>query len=396
MGVLETKRVIQPPKRRRMTKRRRVMILCTKIVGAVIAAMAVGVLIYMVGFAKFTYINLSELTQASVSGYNGHGTLYTETYPMAGYEDFFDTVSVSILDTDEVKNGSLSNGDRIEIEYTYNKALAKEKKIRVRGSSEFVSIKDLPEGTMLSLDQLFEGVNIEYEGVAPVVKATLVAEPSNELLADVTYSIVDEKDYYDDGDVIRVRADFDEAGAVEKAFAVEKGPNGYVKEFTVSGVDRYLTDPSQIPQELLDQMKEYGATLFGTSQGDANEYGLRLFMAAGTMYNTSGGNYTFAWRTPVYISSYFTCINEEHLGDPGNQINDVKVVYDTGVVQSDGKAVAAEAVVSFKDIIMKADGTVSVDLDKAEIVSASTKDSDIKSLVRANDDELYTSTKLEQ
>ena len=40
MGVLETKRVIQPPKRRRMTKRKRTLIMCAKIAGLAAAALA--------------------------------------------------------------------------------------------------------------------------------------------------------------------------------------------------------------------------------------------------------------------------------------------------------------------------------------------------------------------
>ncbi len=396
MGVLETKRVIQPPKRRRMTKRKRMFIMCAKIAGLAAAVLALITVIYLVGFAEYTYINLSELTQASVSGYNGHGTLSTTTAPMAGLEEFFDTVSVTVLDTDEIKNGTLSNGDKIEIEYSYNKEMAKENKLRVRGGSEFVSIKDLPDGKPITFDELFKGVKLEYEGVAPVVNVTVSNTSTDPILAEVVYSIVDAKEFYDEGDTVKIKAEFDQGKAIEEAYDIEAGPEGYVKEFTVSGVDRYLTDASELPQELLDQMKEYGATLFGTEQGDANEYGVRLFTAAGTMYSTSGGDYTFAWRTPSYISSYFTCINDEHLGDPGNQVNDVKVVYDTAVVQADGKSVSAEAVVSFKDIVKKADGTIAVDLESGEIVSASTNDSDIKALVRATGDELYTSTKLEQ
>lgn len=396
MGVLETKRVIQPPKRRRMTKRKRTLIMCAKIAGLVAAAFALIVAVYMVGFADYTYINLSELTQATVTGYNGHGTLYTTTTPMAGLEDFFDTVSVTVLDTEEIKNGTLSNGDKIEIEYFYNKELAKNNKLRVRGGSEFVTIKDLPEGKPITYDELFAGVKLEYEGVAPVVSVTVTNTSTDPILADVVYSIVDAKEFYDEGETIKIQAEFDQSKAVEEAYDIEAGPEGYVKEFTIDGVDRYLTDASEIPQDLLDQMKEYGATLFGTEQGDANEYGVRLFTAAGAMYSTSGGDYTFAWRTPTYISSYFTCINDEHLGEPGNQVNDVKVVYDTAVVQADGKAVSAEAVVSFKDLVKKADGTIVVDLESGEIVSASTNDSDIKTLVRSTGDELYTSTKLEQ
>lgn len=396
MGVLETKRVIQPPKRRRMTKRRRTIELCAKIMGIVAGVIAVGTIVYIVGFARYTYVNLSELTTAEVSGYDGHGTLSTNTTSMAGLEDFFDTVDVDIMETEDTVNGQLSNGDRLEISYIYNRELAKNLGLRVRGGSEFITIKNLPESTHVSYDELFSGVSLSYEGVAPLVTASVENVSDKEPIKDVVYTIVDPKEYYDEGDVIRVEATFNEDAALANAYEIEAGPEGYVKDFTVTGVDSYLTSADELPQELLDEMKAYGATLFGTEPGDANEFGLRVFTAAGAMYTTSDGEYTFAWRTPSYISSYFSCINEEHLGEPGQQINDVKIVYDTSIVQSDGKAVSAEAVVVFKDVIRKADGSVEVNYDGAKIVSASTKDSDIKELVRANNDMNYTSTKLEQ
>ncbi len=396
MGVLETKRVIQPPKRRRMTKRRRTIQLIARITGATALVVGLGIAVYMIGFARYTYVNLSELTTAEISGYDGHGTLSTSTEPVAGLEEFFDTVDVDIMETDELVNGKLSNGDRLEISYNYNREMAKNMGLRVRGGSGFVTIKNLPEGETISYDKLFSGVKLSYEGLAPLVTATVENISDEDPIKDVVYSIEDPKEYYDEGDTIVIKASFNEAAAVENAYNIEAGPNGYVKEYTVTGVDKYLTNADELPQELLDAMKEHGATLFGTEPGDANEFGLRVFSSVGAMYTTSDGDYTFAWRTPYYISSYFTCISEEMLGTPGQQVNDVKVVYDTAIVQSDGKSVPAEAVVVYKDIIRKADGTVVVDLDGGYIVSASTKDSDIKTLVRANGDINYTSTKLEQ
>jgi len=261
------------------------------------------------------------------------------------------------------------------------------------------AVKRFGEGTWeieFSEPNTLSGVKLEYEGIAPRLTVTVSNVATSVPIKDVVYSIENEQVLYDEGDTIRVKASFDEENAVANAYAIEAGPDGYVKDFTVSGVDRYVTDASEIPQEFLDELKEYGATLFGTNPGDANEYGLRIFTATGAMYSTSGGEYTFAWRTPSYISSYFTCLNDEHRADPGQQFNDIKVVYDTGIAQSDGKAVAAEAVVVFKDLIKKADGTISIDKESGHIVSASNKDSDIKQLVKAKDDEVYTSTKLEQ
>lgn len=396
MGVLETKRVIQPPKRRRMTKRRRTLQLCGRIAGLTALAFALVIVIYLVGFARYTYVNLSELTTAEVSGYDGHGTLKTNTATMAGLEDFFQTVDVSILETDDTVNGELSNGDKVEISYNYNKELAKNLSLRVRGGNEFVTIKNLPEGKVITYDELFSGAKLTYEGVAPLLTVSVENVSTTQPIADVVYTIVEPKEFYDEGDEVVVEASFDAEAAVANAYDIQQGEEGYRKRFTITGVDRYLTDAAEVPQELIDQMKEHGATLFGTAPGDANEFGLRVFMSAGVMYTTSGGEYTFAWRNPVYISSYFTCINEEHMGEPGQQINDIKIVYDGAITQSDGRSVSTEAVVVYKDVIKKADGTIVADLDSGHIVSASNKDSDIKNLVRANDDANYTSTKLEQ
>ena len=76
-------------------------------------------------------------------------------------------------------------------------------------------------------------------------------------------------------------------------------------------------------------------------------------------------------------------------------VNDIKVVFQVAISQSNGTSADAEAVVIYRNIKKNADGTVDVDLDSAEIVSASVKDSDIKKLVRNEDDDSYDSTRLD-
>lgn len=143
-------------------------------------------------------------------------------------------------------------------------------------------------------------------------------------------------------------------------------------------------------------MKSYGLTLFGTEPGDANEFGLRIFMDAGIMYTTDNKQYTFRFSNPYFISAYFTTINEEYMGQVGTHVNDVKIVYETNIVQSDGQSTSAEAVVIFRNIVKHADGTVTVDFSDAELISVSRRDAQIKNLVRSTDDPQYTATKIER
>ena len=58
-----------------MNKKLRTLQLVLRVSVLVAGIVALGAIIYSVGFARYTNINLSELTTAELSGYDGHGTL---------------------------------------------------------------------------------------------------------------------------------------------------------------------------------------------------------------------------------------------------------------------------------------------------------------------------------
>lgn len=396
MGVLETKRVIQPPKRRRMNKRMRAIQSMLRIFVLVIGVAVIGILIYILGFARYVSIDLADLTNVELSGYDGKGTLEPSTKMVVGYEEFFDTVEVNMVENDEAVNGQLSNGDRVELEYTYDKSVAKALKLRVKTEEEYVIVKDLPAATVVTEDDIFEGILVSYEGIAPLVTVTMENNTVDEVLKTVEFEVVNPKEYYDNGDVFTVRAVCDPGVFFDAEYETADGATEYTRDYPISVPDRYITDASEISDELLEDMKAKGASLFGTESGDANEFGLRIFSDAGKMYTTENTKYTFRFTGTSYISAYFTHVNDEYAGQQGTHYNDVKIVYDTGISQSDGQSVAAEAVVIYRNIIKREDGTVDVDLDEGQIISVSRRDEQIKNLVRATDDDQYTSMKLEQ
>lgn len=396
MAVLETKRVIQQPKRRRMTKRMRTFQTCARIAVLVSIVFVVGILIYTIGFSKYTSVDLTELTEANLSGYNGHGTLETTTTVMPGYEQFFETVKVEVAtDEEAADNGALSNGDVVELSYTYDKKVAKSLGLKIKASDEQVTVKDLPLATVIDQDKLFAGIEIIQEGVAPLITVTMENNTYDEVLQTVVFEMVDPKETYDAGDVVKVRAVIDEQAFSANAYELASGTS-LTKEYPITSEDRYITSVDELPDELLEEMKEYGLTLFGTEPGDANEFGLRIFMDAGIMYTTDNKQYTFRFSNPYFISAYFTNIKDEYMGQVGTHVNDVKIVYETNIVQSDGKSTSAEAVVIFRNIIKKADGTVSVDFNDSQLISVSRRDDQIKNLVRSTDDPQYDATKIER
>ena len=89
MAILEAKRVIVQPRRRKMSKRRRTIELVVKGVALATFAFAVAFAVYMIGIARYDVINLSELTSATLTGYDGNGTLDVETAVLPEYGAFF-------------------------------------------------------------------------------------------------------------------------------------------------------------------------------------------------------------------------------------------------------------------------------------------------------------------
>ena len=260
MAILETKRVIVQPRRRKMSKRRRTIELVVKGVALATFAFAVAFAVYMIGIARYDVINLSELTSATLTGYDGNGTLDVETEVLPEYGAFFETVKVEILESDKTKNGELSNGDRLEIEYSYDKDMAKSLGLKVKGKKETVTVKDLPEATVISKEELFSGISVETEGVAPMMTVNVINNTTDEVLKTVEFSIVDPRECYDDGDVVTIRASFDSETLAKYTYEIEGEGDSLTKDYTVTSKERYLTDISEVPDELLEEMKSKGAT----------------------------------------------------------------------------------------------------------------------------------------
>ena len=387
MGIVENKRVIVH-RSRKMNKRRRALQITMRVTIAAIVLAAVAFGIYMLTFFGKTVVDVRDLTTVVLGGYNGKGTADYKIADVEGLEVFMSTVTVSLDKTSE-----LSNGDEIKVTYSYDKNIAKNQKLRVKAGREYVKVTDLPEPNIISYDDLFAAAKITYEGAAPVAKASVENISTDEVLKNIEFVIADEEGTrYDIGDKITIEANIDEKAMADKAVEIEKGPNGYQKTYTVEGIDQYILSETELTPEQLQQMKEHAAMLFN---GDANEFGLRIFCAEGIKYNLDGTKYTFEWRNPIYISTYFNHIKPEAVLADTTHVNDIKVVFQVAISQSNGTSADAEAVVIYRNIKKNADGTVDVDLDSAEIVSASVKDSDIKKLVRNEDDDSYDSTRLD-
>jgi len=371
--------------RRRMTKQERTRQIYLRVcfVCALVAVLFTVLYVFLNDASKTT-IDLKDVTHITLTGFDGEGVLTATVDVDEKYGAFYETVSV-----DFSKSSGLTNGDEVTISFNYDKNAAKTYNLKVKAGDMHYTVSGLVAATPVSENDLFEGLDINFEGIAPLATASL--DTSNTKFKDVvTYQIIDEKEYYDAGETIRVRAVFDAADLEKLDYKATVDSEECIKEYIVEDVDRYITVTDQITDERMASLKKEALTLFT----DANEYGMRIFCDAGLMPVYVNKKTTFKWSSPNYISSYLNVLREESYGKTGTHVNDIKLCYESVISQADGKACKAEVIVRFQDIIIRKDGTVDLKLESGEIISADRRDSHIKAIVRNEIDKDYESVKL--
>lgn len=356
----------------------------------IVCLVGIGVGIWY--FANSTVYSLASVTKISLVGYDSKGYVKAEiddstlTQEEQAFKEVLDTVEI-----DFSKEDNLSNGEQVEILYSYDEVLAEELDVKISDATTTFTVENLPQAETITYEQLFSDVEIVFEGTSPVITAEVVNNSTHPYIQTMDFVIRSPKEYYQKGDVIIVDALFDEHEAIDYRYAVEEGADGYCKEYPLEDIDTYVMNPEVITEEMLDTLVKAGTECFT----DANEYGLRIFSEANRMPIWVKKKTTFEWKNPYVISAYFNVAKENAMATAGEYINDIKIVYGVTLIQADGVNCDAELVVRFNGIMEKADGSIDLALDSGTMISASHKDKFIKDIVRnKNTADDYESTKI--
>lgn len=372
-------------RRRKLTKEQRTRQIYIRVclVLGLIAAAFVGLYFVLLGMTK-TKVDLNENTHITLSGFNGDGVLEATMDTDDTYGAFFETVDVEFS-----KSSGLSNGDEVTISYTYDKDVAKKYNIKVIATDMHYTVQGLIDPTRISKEDLFQGVNVTFSGIAPLAEAELTVADNgfNEV---VEYAILGDKTYYNIGDTVRVQAVYNDEMLAEIDCVTDVATEECIKEFIVEGVDHYVTDADEITDDMIASLKKEALSFFT----NADEYGMRIFCDAGLVPVYINKKTTFVWNSPNYISSYLNVLKEENFGKTGTHVNDLKMCFESVISQADGTACKAEVIVMYENIIIRADGTVDLNLESGGIVSADRRDSHIKALVSNKLDDDYVAEKL--
>lgn len=378
----KSQKIVKMPSRKR--KKKSIAIYIAAGMGAVLGIGMIGGILW---YHSFTELDLAGLTEVRLSGFDSKGSAEVMLSATGEYKEFLESVQVTI-DQDE----NLKNGDVLSLSYLYDEETAKRMKIRVEDTAQVV-VGGLAEATQISYEQLFEGISVNMEGISPAITVSCENHSEDSYLQTIDFVIKEPKAFYQNGDIITVEAAISEEDAVLHAYDIEKGENGYQKQFVVEGFSQYLQSPDELSEEMLTSIMKDGLSLLTDEK--AKEYGLRIFSEAGLMPYWEGKKTFFTWQNARVISCYFNVVTEEAMSLLDTHHNDVKMVYEATLTQPDGVACQAEIVVRYSDLYETADGTVELQLGNGKIISASCRDSSIKKIVHDTDDGNYISTKID-
>lgn len=200
-----------------------------------------------------TTIDLSKYYEISINGFNGYAkasitetvdpyTALTAEGKIKNESSLNSTLSAyaffADLDGKLSKTQNISNGDTIELTFTYNKDLAKRLKFKVKNTTIKLKVSGLEDGKKIDP---FADLELTFSGVSPNGKVTVNNNNGDDFIRRISYSI-DKKSKLKNGDTIVVTASYNENYAIENGYVV----TATTKEYKVSGLDYYLDDKTTV------------------------------------------------------------------------------------------------------------------------------------------------------
>lgn len=261
----------------------------------------------------------------------------------------------------------LSNGDEITVIASCDEELAEKLKIDIKEKTGTITVNGLQNVTKISVDEVFAGLDVSFSGISPGLSIAMSNSSEQPLVREMLFEIVDPKEYYAEGDVVKIRANYTDEMCAKTGYTVDVPTEECVREYTATADSAYVSSASQLSKDIIQKAISAGKSAFT----DANEYGVRIFCEANLVPVYINKQATFQYGSPNFVSAYFKSVFPEKAGELGLSYNDLDIIYDVVISQADGKKCTAYAAVRFSDIIINSDGSYTYDFSSPSIMSES-------------------------
>ena len=279
-------------------------------------AVAVLFIIVIVAFAMNSgkVIDLNKYISFESSGYDGYGKASISVdwdklekdygkkvkYSSKGKKEYgvltyaFEPMSVLRDAVSEIsldKSERLSNGDKVKYTWKVSDDTTKSINYKLKYKDGEFEIKKLNE---LSKFDPFEDVNVSFSGIAPNGKAEIAYSGGGDILHEYNFKL-DKFDKLKNNDTVTVSLNLDEDQIASMADRYGRIPEKMSQTYTVSGLETYVTQYSELPQDFIKEVndkakevvKEYTDSAYGegTTLSDLKYEGYALKTGLDEVYN---------------------------------------------------------------------------------------------------------------
>lgn len=203
-----------------------------------------------------TKIYLENYVSYSYEGISGYTSITLELNTEQIQKDFAEKIGekkqedfVKLLHSMSIeasKTESLSNGDAITLQVTYDETLCESVGIKFTGTETEIVIEGLEEGILLDL---FADIVVNVQGTAPLAVASVENKSSNEYIKGLTYTL-DKTTGFRAGEELVVSCNADKETAKEQGYVFLNTTHVYKTD----GVDAYVEAEEEIDFTVLSEV----------------------------------------------------------------------------------------------------------------------------------------------
>lgn len=378
------------------------------IIGGIIAAVVLIVLLFSL-FSSAS-INLDKYTTVEFKGYEGYGRATAsidwdkieddyggkikfskkakakfkelskaygnEEYTIDDLADPAELISQCVdVSIDADNNGKLSNGDKVTVEYDVSDELEEVFDVKLKAQPKTVKVKGLEK---VQTEDIFKAVTVKFTG----------ADGSGELEITggaVDYSSLitaDKQNSLSNGDKVTLTVDTD---ALISQYG--KAPKKETKEYTVSGLSKYVSSVSDLSDSAMTALKAQAEDNLRESETEA--YGDYKYSSAEYV-----GAYVLKKKVADDSYSYYDLANNSQLGLV-YKVTLTETRSDAGngyTYANEGQTETVYTYVAFNDLLIDEEGSLTEEVGNKGSVKAPGYYSDILGLVYGykTTDEIYT------
>ena len=304
---------------------------------AVIAVVVVAIVALVVVKNQKKKVNINDYISVEYNGYETAGTAYVD-FDETGFSeavikaqgkklknvkslddldwsDLTDLMGSSNWDlidsiTFDVKPDSdLSNGDVVTVTASWNEDYEKKAGVKILSKEQEFTVEGLEE--VKEVDP-FEDIEVTFSGTPPYVYPNWTNNSDDDYLRYLWFNFED-YDSLDVGDTVTLTVDESEENALANGYKFTQTS----KEYTVSGVDSYVTSAADISADNLDSMKNEATDVLDAYFANNNSYiGNSGFSYEGSYYLVAKNSDTWGDTNVLYLVFSTTVTSAENAFEP--------------------------------------------------------------------------------